>query len=273
MDRKEYISLINEWRSFLVNEEKKIISERGRFKPGTELNAWLVGINKKDFSASDFVDAIKEIDVKPLDKVDGKFAKVVVFKKDKSVYDKFKKIIGKEYIDDSNSESEFGDDLPVFITRNLGGDINAQKSSILSLNDSLDWATHDMWHLIVDFGFYIKRFFKASGSIHISDTLEYYIDRSFKFDDNDTAFMRDSLKFLESKNFTKGVGGVDFVPSLAAYCVMNRDKKTVSEQEIEWEDFETFSEFYERLHVFAPLLWNAVFKELKNKIIFYTFPT
>ena len=75
--------------------------------------------------------------------------------------------------------------------------------------------------------------------------------------------------FLNHYGFTSGVGEVDTLPSLAAFCVMNRSISSVDDKifKDKMENYESFASFYERLYVLGPLLWNSLFKLFQGKVV------
>jgi hypothetical protein len=246
---------------------RSVLLERGRFSSGSGLDAYLIGLNCEGKELVALVEKVKESnDV--LRSVNNRFGYLQIFEKKKEIIDIAKQMLGKEFVDDLGKE--FDDDLPIIVRIIQGDNTSREKSGKLSLQDNLDWMVHDTWHLIVDRSFWIRQF--LSKSVHISQTLEYYIDNSILVNGSRTDFEEDCLMFLSNYNFTSGVGEFDVVPSLAAFCVMNKEIRSVPvEFKGKMKNYEDFNEFYRRLHVMGPLLWQSIFKSLKGKLIFNHF--
>lgn len=246
---------------------RSVLFERGRFSSGSGLDAYLIGLDCEAKELLGLVKKIKESN-SVLKSVNNRFGYLQIFEKKKEIIDIVKKELGEEFVDDLGIE--FNDDLPVVVRIIQGDNTSKEKSGKLNLQDNLDWMVHDTWHLIVDRSFWIREF--LSKSVHISQTLEYYIDNSILVNGSRTDFEKDCLMFLRNYNFTSGVGEFDCVPSLAAFCVMNKEVKSVPvEFKGKMKNYEDFNEFYIRLHVMSPLLWKSIFKSLKGKLIFNHF--
>jgi hypothetical protein len=246
---------------------RSVLLERGRFSSGSGFDAYLIGLNCEGKELVRLVEKVKESN-SLLKGVNNPFGYLQIFKKQKEIIDILKQELGKDSVDDLGIE--FDDDLPIIVRIIQGDNTSKEKSGKLSLQDNLDWMVHDTWHLIVDRSFWIKKFLNKS--VHISQTLEYYIDNSIVADDIRPDFEKDCLMFLSSYNFTSGVGEFDCVPSLAAFCAMNKEIRSVPvEFKGKMKNYEGFNEFYSMLHVMSPLLWKAIFKSLRGKLIFNHF--
>lgn len=248
---------------------KRILLERGRFKNGGEFDAYLIGVNCSTSELMKTCSAIEK-EHKYIKRVLNPFGNLYIFEKDEDVIEIMKRKLGEDAVDDLGIE--FNDDLPV-IVRIIQGDANDHVGvGKLSLADNLDWMVHDTWHMLVDRSYWFEELFNKISSIHISETLEYYIKNSILTSDDTKDFQEDCLMFLNSYEFTKGVGGFDCIPSLAAFCLLNRQVKSVPvEFSDKMKNYEEFNDFYKILHVLGPLMWKSIFKSLKGKIIFNTF--
>ena len=246
---------------------RNILLEKGRFKKGMELDGWLIGLDcgKREFG---------EI----FDSYSGKNQSVgknifnagtFVFEKDERIMEHIEKSLGSESID--RVGSEFEDDLPVFICVNQG-DLDSSFIGKRDLIDNLDWMVHDIWHRLVDFSAWYENISKKSKSVHVRNTRSHYsASENIGLDNAEIKKLNtsDALIFLNYYNFTSGVGIRDTLPSLAAFCVMNREISSVDRKVFKkkMENYEDFASFYSRLHVLSPLLWKSLFKLFRGKVV------
>lgn len=248
----------------LENYIKSVLLEKKRFKEGTELSGWLIGLDctKEKFNQvfSDFPEVNQSVGKNIFN------AGTFIFNKDESIMEHVKEKLGSDNI--SSVGNEFSDNLPVFICINQG-DLESQVKEKVNLDDNLDWVVHDIWHRVVDYHAWFKHISKKSKNIHVKNIRgEYSASAS-----NNTEFGKlnqsDALIFLNHYDFTSGVGEIDTLPSLASFCVMNRDISSVDDKifEDKMENYEDFASFYKRLHVLVPLLWNSLFKLFRGKVV------
>lgn len=250
----------------LENYIKSVLFERGRFRKGAELSGWLIGLNctKKEFNQvfEDFPEKNQSVGKNIFN------AGTFIFDKDENILTHIEKSLGIENID--RSGNEFSDNLPVFICINQG-DLASQKKEKVNLDENLDWMVHDIWHRLVDFNAWFEHISKKSKNMHIRNVKHYSVTGHSKIENSEFEKLNksDALIFLNHYNFTSGVGETDVLPSLAAFCVMNRNVNSVDDKIFKdnMENYESFASFYERLYVLGPLLWNSLFKLFRGKVV------
>jgi hypothetical protein len=245
---------------------KSFLFERGRFRKGTELSGWLIGL---DCTKEEFNQVFENFPEKNQSVGRNIFnAGTFIFDKDESILDYIEERLGVDKIDKVGDE--FSDNLPVFICINQG-DVLSQDLGKKSLINNLDWMVHDIWHRLVDFNAWFRHISKKSNNVHIKSVSSYSASSNSEIKNSEFEKLnnKDALVFLNYYNFTSGVGENDALPSLAAFCVMNRSISRVDDKifKDKMEDYESFASFYERLYVLGPLLWNSLFKLFQGKVV------
>lgn len=250
----------------LENYIKSVLLERGRFKKGEELSGWLIGL---DCTKGEFNQIFESFPEKNQSIGKNIFnAGTFIFDKDESILDHIEESLDSDKIDKVGNE--FRDHLPVFICINQGN-LESQEIGKKNLADNLDWMVHDIWHRLVDFNAWFEHISKKSKNMHIRNTRHYSMTYHDKVKNPESKKLNqsDALIFLNHYGFTSGVGEVDTLPSLAAFCVMNRNISSVDDKifKDKMENYERFASFYEILYVLGPLLWNSLFKLFRGKVV------
>ena len=245
---------------------KTVLLEKGRFKKGSELSGWLIGL---DCTKEVFNQVFESFPEKNQSVGSNIFnAGTFIFDKDGSILDYIEESLGSDKIDKVGKE--FSDHLPVFICINQG-DLESQDLGKKNLVNNLDWMAHDIWHRLVDFNAWFRHISKKSKNVHIKNAGHYSMTNYDKIENPESKKLSqsDALIFLNHYGFTSGVGEDDILPSLAAFCVMNREISDVDDKifKDKMENYESFASFYERLYVLGPYLWNSLFNLFRGKVV------
>ncbi len=244
-----------------------ILLEHGRFREGTELSGWLIGLDCETEKFNEIFESFPKKNHSEGSNIynSGTF----IFNKDESIMTHIENSLSSKQI--HRVGEEFNDNLPVFICINQG-DLESQDLGKKNLVDNLDWMVHDIWHRLVDFTSWYKKFSENSKNIHVTNTRDHYsisTNTYLKNPELKKLNKSDALIFLNHYNFTPGVGELDVLPSLAAFCVMKREISDVDDKKFkdEMKNYEDFASFYKRLYVLGPLLWNSLFKLFRGKVV------
>lgn len=256
----------NKSKNLIKSYVKSFLFERGRFKNKSMFNAWLVSL---DCTIDEFNDLFLEIGIGFIDFVprNNLNSGVYIFQKNEMIMDYIISVIGEDNIDSVGGE--FDDNLPLFICVNTG-DFTLEKSKgKISLEDNLDWMVHDIWHRLVDFTDWYNRFINSNEDVLNKRKKYSMMDNIINHRDLVKEYKEDALLFLNYYNFTSGVGATDFLPSLAAFCVMRRDIFEVNESVFrsKMKDYDSFNLFFKTMYEDAPDLWNSLFNLFKGKIV------
>ena len=251
-------------RSFLL--------ERGRFKKDTELSGWLIGLDCTKQEFNKIFESFPENNQSVASNIFN--AGTFIFDKDERIMDHIEEFFeDEESLDTERIDrvgNEFSDNLPVFICINQG-DLESQDLGKKNLVNNLDWMVHDIWHRLVDFNAWFKHISKKSKNMHVRNTRHYSMTHHDGIENPEYKKLSqsDALIFLNHYGFTSGVGEADTLPSLAAFCVMNRDISDVDDKifKDKMENYESFASFYKRLYVLGPFLWNSLFNLFRGKVV------
>ena len=239
---------------------KNFLLEKGQFKKGTELSGWLIGL---DCTKEEFNQIFNNYPEKNQSKGKNIFnVGTFIFNKNENIISHIQKTLINDKI--NREGGEFRDDLPVFICIDQGDLLGANEK--IGGNINLEWMVHDMWHRLVDFSGWYSDIREENNIIYSYGATTYAKDPFSKVYDLNH---NDAISFLNHYNFTPGVGVRDDLPSLAAFCLMNRDIDYVDKNIFlsQMEDYNSFKSFYEELHRLSPTMWEDMLNVFRGKVV------
>lgn len=274
-------TLVNNWRDYINNQ---ILIERGFehiFKQKT-LSAWLCGIpncNKKmfkDICSRNIGDSTLFSQNVSIDLVN-----IIVYRKSSEIFEKISnncKLMTKRDIIANHREEMFLDDLPIIIVKNVGNFANKEKSKI-NIDDNIDWIIHDLFHSFVDIpavrDTFDRSIEKEFNKFYNQHKAGFSLSSFYDFDPEMYAQLEnDAITFLNNKQYTSGVGNIDFYASLASYTIVNRDKQFLNDEDLEGiVNKDEFIKIYDIIYKNSFNLFERFFSVMKNKIICINLPT
>lgn len=277
MNKQQTKLLVENWRN-LINERNFTLQF------DTPLSAWLCGVNTTNrlrFGKISNMGLFEKL--KSRRSFNNNLVAVSVYDKNEFIFNKINenclKYTGEELICNANKEQMFNDTAPILIVKNIGNFANLDKGHI-DINENIDWITHDLFHLFFDanaplqfdkkFDDYLhgdkhKAGFKLSSVFNAGDINDQYAYEQLE---------EDAITFLNNKNFTLGVGKIDFYASLAAYTLMHRNKPTLAEEDLNGMiNKKLFKKIYNIIYNNSYSLVESFFKEYENTIMCINLPS